>query len=313
MAGALPLIVLPFGVPGDGKGFWQTSRWALPSAIIMVAGALLTAIPAASLIWFGISNAANSKFWHPLPWGLSGVYQPMLAAWVALAMLCFARLWRVPALETLSAMAAVLAGVALGLLSLDLHYHPQNVLSVVNPLEHLLAIYKEPAAGGDLIGSLVHGLGGVIERRTFVLYTSPRPTIFLEWLVIAATFVAWKAGERKLVGQVAILMLVVWGIDAIGTLRGLKLEYFIYTDPLVIIAAAWLLAQLPALQRHRWAFQIGVLFVCLHILLSQAEPVKHTMMRDQPLEFCTGETGYAKRIERFPFCPAAPAQPARTP
>jgi hypothetical protein len=304
----LPLIVLPFGTASsEPGGFWRSSRLALPLTVLLALCVILIAIPAGSLAWLGISAAGTSIFpWRPFMAGTFGAYQPIVAVWFALAMIGFAVMWRVSALETFAAMLAVVGGVGLGLLSLHLHYHPQNVLSVMNPLEHLFqfALTHPSVARGNLIGSLIEGVGNVAARRTFILYSSPRPTIFLEWLVIAATFWAWRAGDRKLVGQVAVLMLVVWGFDTLGTLRGLKLEYFIYTDPLVIIAAAWLLAQRRELRRHRWAYQVGALLVGIHILVSQAEPVKHTWMRDKPLEFCEPHMALTKRIERFPFCPA---------
>jgi hypothetical protein len=305
---ALPLIVLPFGVDSDQPGgFWRTSRLAFPLLVLLAIWVVLIAIPAGPLAWFGLSAVDTPAFpWRPLPGGLSGVYQPIIAVYLALAIVGFGVTWGVSALETLATMLAVVGGIGLGLLSLDLNYNPQNVLIVMNPLEHLFsfAMSNEGFAQGGLIASLVNGVGGVIARRTFILYSSPRPTIFLEWLVIVATFAAWKAGERKLAGQVAALMLVVWGFDTVGTLRGLKLEYFIYTDPLVIIAAAWLVAQWVELRHHRWAFQIGALLVWTHLVVSQAEPIKHTLMRSEPLEFCGPHMALTKRIERFPFCPA---------
>jgi hypothetical protein len=184
------------------------------------------------------------------------------------------------------------------------------VLIVMKPLEHMFnfAMLNETRfAAGGMLGSLIEGIGGVIARRIFFLYSSPRPTIFLEWFVIAGAFLAWKAGDRKLVGQVAVLMLVVWGVDVVGTLRGLKLEYFIYTDPLVIIAAAWLLAQRADLRHHRWAFQVGAWLLGLHILVSQAEPAKHTFMRGLFLELCGDSPErryYTRRVEGFSYCPS---------
>ena len=97
----------------------------------------------------------------------------------------------------------------------------------------------------------------MIARRTFVLSSSPRPTIFLEWFVIAATVIAIRRREWRLVLQVAALMLTDWGIDTLGMARGLKQEYFLLTDPLVIIAAALLVAKLTDLQRHRWTYPLG--------------------------------------------------------
>ena len=313
---ALPLIVLAAGDRShEPGGFWRKPRLALPLTALFVIGAVAAAISAAPLVALGLSNPAT----QPLPFGLSGIYQPLIAAWIMLGMLAFAVACRVPILETLAGMAAAVAGVALGLLALKLRFHPTDVLVVMNPLEQLrsFAVVNQSrcfglATSGELICSLIEGVGDVFARRTFVLHTSSRPTIFLEWFVLAAAFVAWKRGENRLVGIVAVMMLVVWSVDTIGTLRGLKNEYFLYTDPLVIIAAALLLTQLVDLRRHRWVFQVGVLFFLIHIFVGQAAPVKHTFQRRQPFIFCQPHMYYTKRIESYSFCPAVRDRPSQS-
>jgi hypothetical protein len=215
-------------------------------------------------------------------------------------------------------MCAVLAGVSMGLLSLYIRYNPENAVVVMNPLEKLLpwADNLQAAEGSNflsgLVQSLIHAMGVVFATRTFVLDPSARPTIFLEWFVIAAAFFAWKAGNRKLVAQVAVLMGVAWGMDTIYAVRSLQLQYFILTDPLVIIAAALPLATLPSLQAHRRAFQVGAVLIAAHLVLSQSEPFKHTFQSSKPLELCVEHFGYTRRIERFSFCPPAASQTNRS-
>jgi hypothetical protein len=102
---------------------------------------------------------------------------------------------------------------------------------------------------------------------------------------------------------VALILLVVWGMDTLGTLRGLKMEYFIYTDPLVVIAAALLLSTLVDLQSHRWVFPVGIVFLALHIGMSQIESVKFTLAKRLPLAFCQPHFHYTKRLEGYSFCP----------
>ena len=190
-------------------------------------------------------------------------------------------------------------------MALDIRYNPQDVIAVVNPIEQLSAWASTLQAidGASwphgLVGSLLHGIGVVFATRTFVLDSSARPTIFIEWLVIAAAIMAWKADKRMLVGQVAALMGVAWGMDAIYAVRSLQLQYFILTDPLAIIAAALLLAELPSLQAHERAYQIGTVLIAANFALSQAEPIKHTFQSSKPLYLCVEHFVYTKRIERF--------------
>jgi hypothetical protein len=308
---ALPFIVIACGRVSDAGTFWRLSSRAWLLAAAAAAVALVAAYYAAPLVSFGLSGAGFQIFhWKPLPLGLSGLYQPMIAAWLLLAMLAFAAIWRVPLVETIASVGAAIGGFALALLSLRLRYHPNDVLVVMNPLEQLLSFAVTSDKGclglppGGLFCSLVDGVAGVIARRSFILHTSSRPTIFLEWLVIAGAIFAWRRGEKKLAGIVALMLLVVWGIDTLGTLRGLKMEYFIYTDPLVIIAAALLFAGLPQLLQHRWFFAAGVAFIALHVVQSHVESVKFTLMQRKPLAFCAPHFHYTKRIEGYSFCPA---------
>jgi hypothetical protein len=308
---ALPFILLPFGCRSDDPGtFWRSSRLAIPISALIGIAAVLIAIPAAFLVSTGIAQAP-ATFPHPFALGVFGIYQAAIAVWIAAAMTAFAVVWRVSAAETAAAISAVLAGVAIGLLCLDIRYNPQAVVVVVNPLEQLLAWASTLQAQEDstlltgLPRALIHGIYIVFATRTFVLDSSARPTIFLEWLVIAATILAWKAGHRRLVAQVAALMCVAWGMDTIYSVRGLEMQYFTLTDPLVVVAAALLLAQVPALQAHARAYQIGVVLIAAHFVLSQSEPVNHTFRSSKPFAICIGHFTYTKRIESYSFCPRA--------
>ena len=54
---------------------------------------------------------------------------------------------------------------------------------------------------------------------------------------------------------------------------------------------------------------IGAVLIALHLVLSQAEPFRHTFRSSKPLELCVEHFGYTWRIERFPFCPPAAPMP----
>ena len=69
------------------------------------------------------------------------------------------------------------------------------------------------------------------------------------------------------------------GIDTLGVRRGLKIEYFIFTDPLIILAGAILLERLGELRFHKWAFPIAATLLGLHIAVGQAEPIKYAFKR----------------------------------
>ncbi len=112
---------------------------------------------------------------------------------------------------------------------------------------------------------LLDGIASVFARYTFVLHSSPRPTVFLTWLIAPGIVYAWSRGEKQAAIQALMLLLAAIGIDTLGVRRGLKSEYFIFTDPLIILAGAILLDALPDLRFRKWAYPAAmVLFVLAH-------------------------------------------------
>jgi hypothetical protein len=89
----------------------------------------------------------------------------------------------------------------------------------------------------------------------------------------------------------------------------LQAAYFLFTDPLAIIAAALLIAQLKDLQLHRWTYPVGIALIAVTVVFSQAEPVKHLFRTAGPEVLCTPGLGDYYRRLHFPFCPPQPAQP----
>lgn len=302
---AIPVLVMPFGTATSGSvAFWRTPQ-AWVAALLAVVLALAGAFIVWPLVAAGIdpANAAAAGL-KPLLFGRFGAYQFALIGGIAIGMIVFARLWQVSAAETLAAMAAASAGASLGLLALDLSYDINNVVVVLNPLEKMITYVDAPEAAGSLsgaIGLLLSGVLGVIRRYTFILQSSARPTVFLTWLILPGIVLAWRRGERQVALQAALLMLAAIGIDTLGVRRGLKVEYFVFTDPLIIIAGMILLDRLVDLRLARFAYPIGVTLLVLHVGISQAEPVKMALKRRGPEEVCTWNGYYMPRLA-LPWC-----------
>jgi hypothetical protein len=310
---AIPVIAVAFGSktvePTDHRSQrWAGKSWAL---LAIVAAAIAMAYPAGALMWRGMQAMPEIGIYHPLGGGLSGVYQWLVGLWVLGAMLLYARLWRTGAADTLAAMAAIAVGVELGLLSLLLRYDIRDVAAVANPIEHMFAfgIGGAPALAGEqhvlslsLLAALAKGVGKALAMHTFVLSTSARPTLLLEWFAIGGAIVLWRRHERKLPMQVGLLLLAVWGLDAIFTLHGLQTGYFVYTDPLLVIAAALVLARLPELQSQRRAQNIGIALLVVYVVWAHLEPVKAALLiHDPPQKDCLWLPLQLSRVH-FPFC-----------
>jgi len=314
LIGTLPLLILPFGsAESKSVAFWNNtaSSWlAVAVAAIIAAAATWAASP---LIATGLDRSLlDAAQFHPLLLNRFGIYQAALAVLIGGCMIAYAGIWRISAAETLASMFALIAAASVALLLLDLDYNAVNVIAVVNPLEKMLT-FADANTSGAANGSnflavfllLLDGLASVLARYTFVLHSSPRPTVFLTWLILPGIVYAWRRGEKQAAAQALLLMLAAIGIDALGVRRGLKSEYFIFTDPLIILAGAVLLDRLRSLRFQKWTYPIAMALFGLHIAVGQAEPVKYAFKRTGPESICEWNRYYMPLLP-LPWCPAPP-------
>jgi hypothetical protein len=312
LIGALPVLVLPFGSAETASiAFWREARSGWPAAIIAVIVALGAAWMAWPLIATGFDRTLlDAALFYPLVLGRFGIYQAALLGLIGACVIVYAAIWRVSAAETLASLAALAAGALLALLALNLEYNASNVIAVFNPLEKMLTFADVNTAnvanGASLPGILwllLDGLASVFARYTFVLHSSPRPTVFLTWLIAPGIVYAWSRGERQTAIQALLLLLTAIGIDTLGVRRGLKSEYFIFTDPLIILSGAVLLDALPDLRFRKWAYPVAMVLFGLHIAIGQAEPIKYAFMRRGPEPICEWRPHYMPLLP-LPWCPA---------
>ena len=311
LIGTLPLLGLAFGAAaGASVAFWRRGRARWGAALAIAALAIALAFAAAPLIATGFDRAElDAAHFHPLLGAGFGVYQTALLALIGFAMIAFAMIWRVSAAETLASLAAVAAGAALALLVLDLDYNVGNVIAVINPLEKMLSFADVTTADATAQGAplsqmvwlLFDGIGSVLARYSFVLHPSPRPTVFLTWLIVPGLLLAWRRGERQAAIQSLLLLGAAIAIDTLGARRGLKSEYFIFTDPLIILAGAILLDRLGDLRFRHATYVIGLLLFSVHVAVGQAEPVKYALMRRGPEAICAWSPYYLPQLA-LPWC-----------
>lgn len=310
---ALPLLILPFGGPESVTvAFWRNSRSAFSLAFVSAIAAVAAILAAWPLITTGFDRALlDGAGFHALLFGRFGIYQAALLILIGACMLLYASIWRISTAETVASMAAVAAGASLALLVLNLDYDAKNVIAVFNPVEKMLQFVDAATAAAanqssvtDIVRLLLDGVASVVARYSFVLHSSPRPTVFLIWLIVPGIVYAWTRGERQAAIQALLLLLAAAGIDTLGVRRGLKSEYFIFTDPLIILAGAVLLARLSNLRFHKWAFPIAAALFILQIVVSQAEPIKYALMRRGPESVCEWNQFYMPLMP-LPWCPSA--------
>jgi hypothetical protein len=320
LIGALPVLLIFVGPDLDGaksappRGFLNapSRAWTAFGASVVIA--VLAAYAAKDIVLAGLTTATAPGLYFTARLQAAQIYWALLAAWLGLGMVAYAVMWRVPPLETLTAAFAAVAGCMIGVLALDARYNGAVVVAVFHPLENMAAFagWANPqlVSGSPLDAAhlkfLAQAAAGVLARVTFVLHPSTRPAIFVQWFVIAATAIAIRERKWRLVLPVAALILSAAAIDTLGMGRGLKQEYFNFTDPLVIIAAALLIANLAPLRNHRWTYAAGVALIAVHAVMSQIEPVKRLLRNDRPEVICDFYV-YAARVEKFPTCPK-PAQ-----
>ena len=312
LIGTLPVLILPFGsAQGASVAFWRHPRSGWTAAIMAAVAAMAAAWAAWPLIVTGFDRALlDAAQFHPLLLGRFGLYQTALIVLIGGCMIAYAMIWRVSAAEMLASMSAIAVGALLALLALNIEYNAGNVMAVFNPLEKMLAFADADTAAAvrgsgpsGILWLLLDGIASVLARYSFVLHPSPRPTVFLIWLIVPGIITAWLRGERQTAIQALVLVLAAAGVDALGVRRGLKSEYFIFTDPLIILAGAILLDSFTDLRFHKWAYPVAVALFGLHITVGQAEPVKYAFMRRGPEPICGWNRHYLPLLG-LPWCPA---------
>jgi hypothetical protein len=316
LIGVLPFIILPFGgAESASAAFWRNTPLSWLAAAVAAIIAIAAALAAWPLIATGFDRALlEAARFHPLLLGRYGVYQAALLVLIFGCMIAYAGVWRVSAAETLASMSAVITGAAIALLALNVEYNTSNVIAVINPLEKMLTFADATttdAANGSALSAMMllfDSIGGVFARYTFLLYSSARPTIFLIWLIIPGIVLAWRRGERQAVVQALLLMLAATGIDALGVRRGLKTEYFIFTDPLIVLSGALLLDRLRDLRFAKWTYPIAVVLLLLHLTVGQAEPAKLAFKQTGPESVCEWSPDYLPLLP-LPWCPTPPHKP----
>ena len=163
----IPIIALTFGKDETNIGARPVSRGEWLRAATLCAIALAVLFPTIGLIGQGIDSMPTSHlnpnvpghrpvYYRPLSGGLSGIYQWLLAFYVAGTMLLYALIYRVRSIDAVTALMAVFIGLALGFLTLYWRYDIASVVAVTNPVEHLNA--ASGSRGADSTTS-ISGIG----------------------------------------------------------------------------------------------------------------------------------------------------------
>jgi len=311
LAMGLPVAAILFGrraqAASDEKG------WGVASLAVLLAAA--AAVPAFGLIQAGLAGWGRAVYpYTPVGGGLSGGgYQSIVAGWVLVGILVHAAVHRVPPARATAGAAAVLLGLAVGLLALDIRWNEQNAIAVANFVEHMF-VFSSWRHGAELqgqgnvvgqgtLGLLLAGIGRTLAIRTIVLHPDNIPqTIVVEWFALAGAVVLWRRGERLAAVQALFLLLVAWGLESLFSLRGFQRAYAAYTDPLAILSAAWVLARMPGLldraRPRRWILA-GVALV---VVAAHAWPVIETRKLPNPATHCEWIPIYMPKVAQFPFC-----------
>nr|WP_209978438.1 glycosyltransferase family 39 protein [Azospirillum picis] len=314
LAMGIPVAALLFGRRETGPAAGSAAGgWGM--AALLSLAAVAAAVPAFGLIAAGLAGWGRAVYpYTPVGGGLSGGgYQTVVAGWVLVGVLVHGAVHRVPAARLAAGAAAVLLGLALGLLALDLRWNEQNAIAVANFVEHMFVFssWRHGAAlqgQGQVVGEgtlalLLAGIGRTLAIRTIVLHPDNIPqTIIVEWFALAGALVLWRRGRRRAAVQALFLLLVAWGLEALFSLRGFQRAYAAYTDPLAVLSAAWVLARMPELldrpRPRRWILA-GVALV---VVAAHAWPLIETRRLPNPATHCDWIPIYMPKVAPFPFC-----------
>lgn len=308
LALGIPVAALLFGRRFAG----EAGSWGRTALLAALAAAAL--VPAIGLMVEGIASWGQAVYpYTSVGDGLSGRYQGVVVGWGVLGVLVYGWVWRAPMVHSLAALAAVALGAALGLLALEIRYNVQNVIAVANFIEHMFVFtaWRHASAlqgqgqvvGEGLLTLLMSGIGRTLAIRTIILHPDNIPqTVIVEWFALGGALVLWRRGERLAALQALFLILVAWGLESLFSLRGFQRAYAAYTDPLVVLSAAWVLARLPELLESARSRRWIVGGVALVVAAAHAWPIIETRRLPNPASHCDWIPTYMPRVEPFPFC-----------
>ena len=282
-----------------------TWLWA---ALLSVAAAA-TLWPAAAILAKGIAAmpAHTEIDYKPLSGGLSGHYQFIVAGGIVASMAAYGAIWRLSLAGTITGIAAVGLGLALGFDLLYFNTSEAALVAVANPVEHLQA---HSAGSGSLLlsqsssvigATILKAIGKGLAIHTFVLSPQHRPTLIIEWLALAGLVYALRHGRKLLALQIALLVGCAIAQDAIFSLRQVKVYYLPYSDTPIILAGALALTQfadrltIPRIERAT----IALMFV--YIVWGHAQSALAVFARHDRGKVCGIVTQFTKRIA-IPYC-----------
>ncbi|WP_042692022.1 glycosyltransferase family 39 protein [Azospirillum sp. B506] len=311
LAMGLPVAAILFGRRAEPERA-AGAAWGIAALAGLLAA--VAAVPAFGLIQAGLAGWGRAVYPYTPVGSLSGGgYQAIVAGWVLVGILVHAAVHRVPTARAVAGAAAVLLGLAAGLLALDIRWNEQNAIAVANFVEHMF-VFSSWRHGAELqgqgnvvgqgtLGLLLAGIGRTLAIRTIVLHPDNIPqTIIVEWFALAGAVVLWRRGERLAAVQALFLLLVAWGLESLFSLRGFQRAYAAYTDPLAILSAAWVLARMPGLldrsKPRRWILG-GVALV---VVAAHAWPIIETRKLPNPVTHCEWIPIYMPKVAPFPFC-----------
>jgi hypothetical protein len=304
---AFPVLLLPFGsAESESVAPWRnfvTARAWLAGLAIVATASIFAAWP---LIREGldpqiVAAVPISRFLG-LPYGIAST---AIMIWLVAGSVVFAKVWRISAAETCTALLAIAVGAAIGLCVLWIDHHAYNAAAVINPLERMMswAIDKQPEPAAGMLGAaLLSDIVKALAHYTFVLAPSSRPTIFLAWLIVPAIVYAWRRGDRQIAMQALVLIAVAFALDMLGMRRGLKAEYWIFSDPLIILAGALLIEHYSRFRNLRFAFPVAVALFAAHIIVSQSASARTALLRRPPQPICEWNRLYLPAMPLH-FCP----------
>ena len=239
--------------------------------------------------------------------GRFGLYQAALIVLIGGCMIGYAAIWRISASETLTSMFAMAAAASLALLALRLAYNVSNVIAVFNPLEKMLTFADantlDAANGSNLAGILLlllDGLASVFARYTFVLHSSPRPTVFLTWLIVPG--IVYGVAARRQAPRSRRCTSAGSGRDRHARrTTGAEIRIFhLYRSPDRPLRRRTA-RRLNELRFHRWTYPVAMVLFGLHIAVGQAEPIKYAFMRRGPQPICEWNGHYMPLLP-LPWC-----------
>jgi len=275
----LPVIALVFNLPVGQTTLRKQTIHQIDGLDLVLRVLLALAFSVLAIHMVGTSTVLG---------GNGGLYQLVLAGYVAAAIYVLGRAWNIPWRHQVLMMVTVLSGVSAGLYLHFVYHTPGAVDALVNFVETMFVLGSVSQDVGGTADNLpwvsiilvpLESLYNVIVRRFWNLNLLDHPVDILNWTILVSIIALFAIGEKIQAIRVSTFLIMAICVEGAFGLYKVSDKHLIYIDTWLmfaaILSATYLLPRLTGALKGGMLVLAGVIFVAEINALTNPDWVDH--------------------------------------